>query len=146
MKVPKELVGEIVAIQLARPMYVFTYAAHVQWDAGAPQQKIALQHYYTPREGLDRQQLEVMAADRYHEAFEPATRDAFPGVRVLAVEEDSVTFEVPLPSNLPGRVHLVRKTVGFGDVVSLDVLPAGSFQAAGAKADQKDAPSRIVAP
>lgn len=31
MKVSPELVGKVVAIQLARPVYMFEYAAHVKW-------------------------------------------------------------------------------------------------------------------
>lgn len=147
MKVPKDYKGYVVAIQLARPVYVFSYAAHIRWSIRS-EERIALQHAEAPLSSYTAEEISIMvkAGNQDDIERESVMRDAFPGVLVVDVADDSVTFALPVPSNLQGKVHLVHKTVGFENVVGVDVLHEHDFRVDGARAEQRDVPSRIVTP
>ncbi len=145
MQVHSWMVGEIVAIQLARPMYVFNYLAHALWENQGSAEQILLQRQEQPCSGLTEDEFKALVSqNRRDEAVEPVMRDHFTSVKIITVQDQTVTFEIPLPSNVPRKVHMIHKTVGFENIVSIDMLRVSKFQAEAGIAEQRDVPSRIV--
>lgn len=83
MKVSNELVGQVVTIQLARPLYIIDYASHVKFSED------------------DQQLIGEPMLQGTREEPRPAAMDILIGVTVREVTDDSVTVELLTPkSNL----------------------------------------------
>lgn len=116
MEILAEDVGKIVAIQLARPLYMMQYAAHVTVETGDPAQAVlAPMIESTKVDGVDIERVMV--------------RDLLTSVKIVKNNGDSVVLELMVPSRTSGKVHLIHKHIRSSDIVAYDVmLPAGFNQ------------------
>ncbi len=87
MKIPKEDVGKTVTIELARPIYIMDYAAHVTYPDG--------------QKGLIGEPLKASAA----KDAPPIAMPLLIGVQVAEVGEDSVMVSMLTPG---GNQSLIR--------------------------------------
>lgn len=116
MKVPKSLEGRMVAVQLARPVYVFEYAAHIVLEGVSmlvPKMMLA------PAVPLEEAQ--NLAINNRHVLMKPVMRDLLEIVQVKAVHDDCITVEMLVPlQNQDAYVSTVHKTIPSALIVSID--------------------------
>jgi hypothetical protein len=101
MKVSPELIGRVVSIQVAAPLYMIDYAAHLKYADG--RQMLAGDVAMT-KEGKE---------------GSPVAMNVFSTAEVVAVTDDSVTVALLLPSRA-----LVHKTIPERIIMSIDEVKA----------------------
>ncbi len=121
MKVPEEYLGQLVAIQLARPVYIYDYAAHVRLLVRdkVNEEMIMLQHVMVPNV-KDAQELAALQLQNVPIPMREATMDKLQAVQVVAIADDSVTVEMMMPSQDGTTMRVVRKTIPSSLILSCD--------------------------
>lgn len=120
MKVPEEYIGQLVAIQLARPVYIYDYAAHVKLPMEAEQ--MMLQHVMVP--ACKPEEIAQLQLGNQPIPMREATLDKLQAVQVKRIEEDSVTVEMMMPSQDGTVMRVVRKTIPSSLILSIDRMVA----------------------
>ena len=100
-----EYVGKMVSIQLARPVYIFVYAAHVDYEG---------------KEHMIPQPLERSSPDGKKQVV---TSDMLPGAYVRSVGGGFMRVEL-FDETETGLGNLMAKTIPLGIIVSIDEVLA----------------------
>ncbi len=117
MRIDPALVGHMIAVQFARPVYMYEYGAHVRLN-GQSKEHLMAQPIMTP--DCTQEQAKAALATGVMPPMKQMARDVLVGVLVSAVTEDSVTFDCLTPAPDGQSMMMVRKTVPSTIVVSID--------------------------
>jgi hypothetical protein len=120
MKVPQEYLGKLVAIQLARPTYVFDYAAHVKLldNEGFLREELMLQPLMVP--AVSPQEASSLMVSGQPVPMRESTREVLTAVQVVAVADDSITVEMMIPNESGTSIRQVRKLIPSGLILAID--------------------------
>lgn len=119
MYVPDRFVGKMVAVQIVRPVYVFEYGAHVTYDH--PNGEDQMVDGFVPMPILAPEYLTAESkVEGKAPRMKPIERDLFPSVVITATDEDSITFEMLVPTGDGSVGVAVRKTVPSALLLSID--------------------------
>ena len=116
MKVSQEFVGKVVAVQFARPTYMFEYAAHVTYKdpaTGAERTGLVPHPVQVPKPSANPEERPLAVA---------MERDMLTAVTVVTVTDDSVTLEILMPIGDGSHGQVVRKTVPSALILSIDEI------------------------
>jgi hypothetical protein len=102
MKVSPELVGRVVSVQVARPLYMIDYAAHMAYADG--------------RKLLSGEPLMTENAN----GKGPVAMDILLGAEVVAVAEDNITVAILMPSQ--SIVHHMIPSALIVDIAEVKVF------------------------
>lgn len=124
MEIDRELVGRYVALQFARPVYVFVYGAHVPGESGeqampcSTSEPIPLtQEQATKLEAMRRAGQDVPAPRR------PIMRDMMIGKLVdVFPTDETIVIEIVVPREDNKTFDLMRKHIDTGNILACDIV------------------------
>jgi len=143
MKIPEAFVGGIVAVHLARPVYMFTYSAHLKAAPGSQADQLYPEPLLAP--AVTREQLVELAQNNQQVPLAEKLTEVLIGT-VLTSDADAAVLEIMVPDSQGGRLHLVHKAISNSLILSADRIVG--FDIKGPEVDVRRAPerSRIVTP